>query len=138
MLQVVLPGDTGHADVPLRPQEMDAAAHFIRHQGYSPEHFGFEPVGHSNSLAWPVPAAQISPEPEPKSAPESELEPVREPTAGLTVDLAAQPAWEPTVAPPEATEPAMGQESAATARPAPEAQAKPHTIVWKSFPKPRL
>jgi len=63
MLQVTLPGDTGRADVPLRPEEMDAAAHFVRNQGYSPERFGLEPVGHSNYMAWPVPVDQINPEP---------------------------------------------------------------------------
>ncbi|HON42191.1 MAG TPA: hypothetical protein PLM74_03545 [Bacillota bacterium] len=138
MLQVTLPGDTGRADVPLRPEEMDAAAHFIRSQGYSPEHFGLEPVGHSNYMAWPVPADQILPEPG------GEHEPDAESTLGVSVDLLVEPPKEPSNKPaagPEAepaVEPAVEREPPRPKQAAaPDAQAKPHTIVWKAFPRPR-
>ncbi len=164
-----MPGDTGRADVPLRPQEMDAAAHFTRYQGYPPEYFGLGPVGHSNSSAWPVPAARTSLEPatarksasergsEPDIEHERDNEPVREPIAGLAADMAPQPyeAVDAAAPPDQAepiTEPTAGQETPTGAPPsgrAPsagsgsraeqegDARARSHTIVWKSFPKPR-
>ena len=135
---MTLPGDTGRTDVPLRPEEMDAAAHFVRNQGYSPERFGLEPFGHSNYMAWPVPADQIKPEPVPVVSPEpgGGYEPAVESTLGASVDLLVEPPEEPTAEP--AVEPAVEREAP---RPglaaAPDAQAKPHTIVWKAFPRPR-
>lgn len=36
-------GDSGRNDAPKRPQEMDAAAHLIREEGYALERFGFGP-----------------------------------------------------------------------------------------------
>jgi hypothetical protein len=134
MLQVTLPGDTGRADVPLRPREMDAAAHFVRNQGYSLERFGLEPVGHSNYAAWPVPADQILPEPVPAVSPESggECEPARESTLGASVDPLVEPPEELPAKPAVEQEPPKPEQAAA-----PDAQAKLHTIVWKSFPRPR-
>ena len=139
---MTLPGDTGRADVPLRPEEMDAAAHFVRNQGYSPERFGPEPARHSNYMAWPVPADQIKPEPVPVVSPEpgGGYEPAVESTLGASVGLLVEPPEGPTAEPTAepAVEPAVEREAP---RPglaaAPDAQAKPHTIVWKAFPRPR-
>lgn len=162
MLQVTLSGGTDRADVPLRPEEMDAAAHFVRNQGYSLERFGLQPVGHSNYAAWPVPADQILPEPVPAVSPESggKCEPALKSTLGASVDLLVELPVEPPVGPAvgPAVEPVVGlavkpvvelaakpvAEPAVEREPpkpeqaaAPDAQTKPHTIVWKSFPKPR-
>ena len=137
MLQVTLPGDTGRTDVPLRPEEMDAAAHFVRNQGYSPERFGLEPFGHSNYMAWPVPADQIKPEPVPVVSPEpgGECEPAVESTLGASADLLVELPEEPPAKP--MAEPAVEREPPRPEQAAPDAQAKPHTIVWKAFPRPR-
>lgn len=135
---MTLPGDTGRADVPLRPEEMDAAAHFVRNQGYSPERFGLEPVGHSNYAAWPVPVDQIKPESVPVVLPElgGECEPAAEPTLGASANLLVEPPEEPTAEP--AAEPAVEREPPRPEQAAaPDAHAKPHTIVWKAFPRPR-
>ncbi len=150
MLQVILPGDTGRADVPLRPEEMDAAAHFVRNQGYSPEHFGLEPVGHSNYEAWPVPGAQILPEPGGvhelvrESIPDANADPSTEPSVELPVELPERLPAELSVEPakPESTlavgaEPVPEPEPASAAKQSSDAQAKLRAIVWKSFPKPR-
>jgi len=137
MLQVTLPGDTGRADVPLRPEEMDAAAHFVRNQGYSPERFGLEPVGHSNYMAWPVPVDQINPELVPVVSPEpgGECEPAVESALGASADLLVELPEEP---PAELTaEPTVEREPPRPEQAVPDAQAKPHTIVWKAFPRPR-
>ncbi len=138
MLQVTLPGDTGRADVPLRPEEMDAAAHFVRSQGYSPERFGFAPAGHSNYMAWPVPVDQIKPEPVPvvSSEPGGQCGPAGESTLGASVGMLVERPEEPTAGP--AAEPAVEREPPRPEQAAaPDAKAKPHTIVWKSFPRPR-
>ena len=142
MLQVTLPGDTGRADVPLRPEEMDAAAHFVRNQGYSLERFGLEPFGHSNYMAWPVPADQIKPEPVPVVSPEpgGGYEPAVESTLGASVGLLVEPPEGPTAEPTAepAVEPAVEREAHRPEQAAaPEAQAKPRTIVWKAFPRSR-
>ena len=140
MLQVTLPGDTGRADVPLRPREMDAVAHFVRSQGYLPQHSGLEPVGHSNYAAWPVPAEQILPEPA--------VESTMGANAGLLVERPEEPLGElpekPSVGPTgewlakPAAEPALGREPPRPEQAAmPDAKTKSHTIVWKAFPKAR-
>ena len=134
---MTLPGDTGRADVPLRPEEINAAAHFIRNQGYSPERFGLEPVGHSNYMAWPVPVDQIKPEPVPVVSPEpgGGCEPVVESTLGASADLLVELPEEPPAKP--MAEPAVEREPSRPEQAAPDAQAKPHMIVWKAFPRPR-